>query len=168
MTSASIAGIAVSTFTGAQFIGRLLGDRVAARFGARQVVFFGSLIAIFGLSTAILGRNEIAAVIGFGLFGLGISCIAPLMLSAAGAVDPQNFGRNIGIVNCIGYSGMLIAPAAITTIINFAGLGYLMYFPLVMIGLLATFAPMLMRAKPKTQPPRSGAKVLNQAPRHGS
>nr|WP_256658567.1 MFS transporter [Pseudomonas sp. WPR_5_2] len=149
MTTASIAGIAVSTFTGAEFIGRMLGDRLAGHFGPRQVVFVGSLIAISGLSLSILGRSSVTSIAGFGLFGLGISCIAPLMLSAAGAYDPDNCGRNIGIVNCIGYSGMLIAPAAITTIVNYFGLGKLMYFPLGMIGLLAMFAPLLMRGKHK-------------------
>jgi MFS family permease len=161
MTTASLAGIAVSTFTGAEFIGRMLGDRLAGRFGPRQVVFVGSLIAIAGLSLSILGRSSATSVAGFGLFGLGISCIAPLMLSAAGAFDPNNFGRNIGIVNCIGYSGMLIAPAAITTIVNYFGLEKLMYFPLVMIGLLATFAPVLMRGKHKFPAPKVQCKTVN-------
>jgi MFS family permease len=165
MTTASLAGIAVSTFTGAEFIGRVLGDRLAGRFGPRQVVFVGSLIAITGLSLSILGRSSPTSIAGFGLFGLGISCIAPLMLSAAGAFDPDNFGRNIGIVNCIGYSGMLIAPAAITTIVNYYGLEKLMYFPLVMIGLLATFAPVLMRGKHKLPTTKIQCKMISRTSR---
>lgn len=148
-TTAALAGIAVSTFTGAEFIGRFLGDRLAARFGSLQTVFCSSLIALIGLVVAMLGGSAGASIAGFGLFGLGLSCIAPLLLSNAGRMDPANAGRNIGIVNCIGYSGMLVAPAAITLIVNAFGLGALMYLPMAMMVLLATFGPPLMKQSPK-------------------
>lgn len=71
------------------------------------------------------------------------------MISAAGRRDPKHAGRNIGTVNCIGFSGMLVGPAAITVIVSNFGISKLMFFPLIMLGLLATFGPLLMRA-PKT------------------
>jgi MFS family permease len=100
--------------------------------------------------------NAILGTVGFALFGLGLSCIAPLMVSAAGRKDPQNAGRNIGIVNSIGFSGMLMGPAAITLIVSHFGLGSVMFLPLIMLGLLAVFGPMLMggsrREEVKTPP----------------
>jgi MFS family permease len=78
------------------------------------------------------------------------------MVSAAGRKDPQNAGRNIGIVNSIGFSGMLMGPAAITLIVSHFGLGSVMFLPLIMLGLLAVFGPMLMggsrREEVKTPP----------------
>lgn len=59
----------------------------------------------------------------------------------------------IGIVNGIGFSGILIGSAAITIIVGRFGLESLMYFPLILLGLLAVFGPMLVRTgTPKTQP----------------
>lgn len=148
-TTTSTAGMAVSIFVGAAFIGRLFGDRLAAAFGNAQVVFGCGSICVLGMTLTIVGGTAVTGIIGFALFGLGLSCIAPLMISAAGRRDPTHAGRNIGIVNCIGFSGMLVGPAAITVIVSNFGLSTLMFFPLTMLGLLATFGPLLMRA-PKT------------------
>jgi MFS family permease len=145
-TSTSTAGMAVSIFVGAAFIGRLFGDRLAATFGNAQVVFACGTVCVLGMTLTIVGGTAVTGILGFALFGLGLSCIAPLMISAAGRRDPQHAGRNIGIVNCIGFSGMLVGPAAITVIVSHFGLDSLMFFPLIMLGLLATFGPLLMRA----------------------
>ena len=148
-TTTSTAGMAVSVFVGAAFVGRLFGDRLAAAFGNSQVVFGCGTLCVLGMIITIVGGTAVTGIVGFALFGLGLSCIAPLMISAAGRRDPQHAGRNIGIVNCIGFSGMLVGPAAITVIVSNFGLGRLMFFPLIMLGLLATFGPLLTRT-PKT------------------
>lgn len=148
-TTTSTAGMAVSIFVGAAFIGRLFGDRLAAAFGNSQVVFGCGTLCVLGMTITIVGGTVVTGIIGFALFGLGLSCIAPLMISAAGRRDPKRAGRNIGIVNSIGFSGMLVGPAAITVIVSNFGLSTLMYFPLVILGLLATFGPLLMRT-PRT------------------
>jgi MFS family permease len=159
-TSTSTAGMAVSIFVGAAFIGRLFGDRLAATFGNAQVVFGCGAVCVLGMLITIIGGTAVTGIIGFALFGLGLSCIAPLMISAAGRRDPKHAGRNIGIVNCIGVSGMLVGPAAITVIVSNFGLSSLMFFPLIMLALLATFGPLLMRA-PKKPVTRVKASVKN-------
>lgn len=148
-TTTSMAGMAVSIFVGAAFVGRLFGDRLAAAFGNAQVVFGCGTVCVLGMIITIIGGTAVTGIVGFALFGLGLSCIAPLMISAAGRRDPKHAGRNIGTVNCIGFSGMLVGPAAITVIVSNFGISKLMFFPLIMLGLLATFGPLLMRA-PKT------------------
>jgi hypothetical protein len=46
-----------------------------------------------------------------------------------------------------------MGPAAITVIVGQFGLESLMYFPLILLGLLAVFGPMLVRTgTPKAQP----------------
>lgn len=143
--STSFAGMAVSIFVGSITFGRLFGDKLAARFGNARVVGSCGLICVVGMLVTINGHNAIAGTIGLALFGLGLSCIAPLMVSAAGRKDSLNAGRNIGIVNGIGFSGMLMGPAAITLIVSHFGLGSVMFLPLIMLGLLGAFGPMLMR-----------------------
>lgn len=59
----------------------------------------------------------------------------------------------IGIVKGIGFSGIFIGSAAITIIVGRFGLESLMYFPLILLGLLAVFGPMPVRTgTPKAQP----------------
>jgi len=144
-TPVSTAGMAVSLFIGAECLGRLVGDRLAERIGASKVVFLSALLSIGGLLLTTIGHSVTTSLIGFALFGLGLSCIAPLMLSSAGRKDPLNAGRNIGIVNSIGYSGMLVAPAAITTVVSYLGMERLLFFPMVLLLPLALLGPLLMR-----------------------
>ncbi|MHC8380723.1 MFS transporter [Pseudomonas sp. LB3P14] len=157
-TTTSTAGMAVSIFVGAAFVGRLFGDRLAAAFGNSQVVFGCGTVCVLGMIITIVGGTAVTGIIGFALFGLGLSCIAPLMISAAGRRDPKHAGRNIGIVNCIGFSGMLVGPAVITVIVSNFGLSTLMFFPLIMLGLLATFGPLLMRTPKPASTVKQSAK----------
>jgi MFS family permease len=151
--STSFGGVAVSVFIGAVTFGRLFGDKLAGRFGNARVIGGSGVLCVAGTLLTILGASAGAGIVGFALFGLGLSCIAPLMVSSAGRKDPENAGRNIGIVNGIGFSGMLMGPAAITVIVGQFGLESLMYFPLILLGLLAVFGPMLVRTgTPKAQP----------------
>lgn len=145
-TSTATAAMAISFFTGAQFLGRIVGDHLAAWMGQARLVLVCGVCAVLGLLAAIFGGSLIMGIIGFALFGLGLSCIAPMMLSSAGRRDPANAGRNIGIVNGIGFTGMLAAPALLSLIVNTFGIGKLLYIPLVLLGILAIFGPQLMQS----------------------
>jgi len=146
MTPAA-AGLAISFFTGAGFIGRLFGDRLAEWMGSARMVLVCGLIAISGSLAGIIANNAMMGTLAFTLIGLGLSCIPPLMLSSAGRRDPDNAGRNIGIVNGLGFSGILIAPASLSLVVNAFGISRLLYVPLVLLGLLTIFGPLLMRER---------------------
>lgn len=140
----ALAGVAVSIFVGAEMVGRVFGDRLAQFFGRASVVMASGLLAIGGLATTMLIGTSISALVGLATLGLGLSSIAPLMLSSAGRADPANAGRNIGIVNAIGYSGNIVSPATITFVVGVFGLERLMAFPLIMLLPLAFLGPILM------------------------
>jgi MFS family permease len=141
----SIAGIAVSIFIGTEAVGRIFVDRLAQRFGRPALVFVSGLLAVFGLILAVVVNEPGASLVGFGALGLAMSSIAPLMFSSAGRADAGNAGRNIGIMNSIGYSANLVSPAVITLVVLHFGLHRLLLFPLVMMLPLALFGPVLMR-----------------------
>jgi len=150
-TTPAAAGLAISFFTGAGFIGRLFGDRLAEWMGSARMVLMSGLIAISGSMVGMIASNAAVGMLAFTLLGLGLSCIPPLMLSSAGRRDPANAGHNIGIVNGIGFSGLLIAPASLSLMVNTFGIGRLLYIPLVLLGLLTIFGPLLMRERaPRT------------------
>ena len=142
----SVAGIAVSIFIGTEALGRVFVDRLAQRYGRPALVFGSGLLAISGLVLAIAVNAPVASLIGFGALGLAMSSIAPLMFSSAGRADAANAGRNIGIMNSIGYSANLVSPAVITLVVLHFGLHRLLLFPLVMMLPLPLFGPLLMKA----------------------
>lgn len=148
-TTASFAASAVTVYSGAQFIGRLFGDRLAEFFGARVIVGASGGIGCAGALLAMLGGTPTLAIVGFALLGLGLSAMAPLMLSAAGRRDPANAGRNIGIVNALGYGGMLVGPAAITVVVEAFGIDRMPALPAALLLLIAIFGPVLMRTVPR-------------------
>ncbi|WCG84658.1 MFS transporter [Pectobacterium sp. A5351] len=142
--SVSLAGVAVSVFIGAECFGRLVGDRLAEKLGAPQMVFWSGVTSVIGLLLVSIGNSAFIGIIGLALTGLGLACITPLMLSSAGRKDTENAGRNIGIVNCIGYTGMLVGPITITAVVGYFSLSWLMLFPAALMALLTIFGPMLM------------------------
>ncbi|MDE1166667.1 MAG: MFS transporter [Pseudomonas sp.] len=158
--SISTAGLAISLFTGAGFIGRITGDRLAELIGVARMLLCCGLTAIAGICLATLSSTPLLAMGGFALLGLGLSCIAPLMLSSAGRKDPANAGRNVGIVNGIGFSGLLGGPAAYSLVVSTFGIHALFYIPLVLISLLTLLGPLLMKVRPQhSKPPRNGASI---------
>jgi MFS family permease len=142
----SMAGIAVSIFIGTEALGRVFVDRLAQRYGRPALVLISGILAISGLVLAIAVNAPVASLIGFGALGLAMSSIAPLMFSSAGRADAANAGRNIGIMNSIGYSANLVSPAVITLVVLHFGLHRLLLFPLVMMLPLPLFGPLLMKA----------------------
>ncbi|WP_063756766.1 MFS transporter [Streptomyces sp. NRRL F-5135] len=147
---AALAATGVSLYSGAQFVGRLFGDRLANRFGARVVVGASGVIGAAGALVALSAATTFLALTGFVLMGLGLSCMAPLMLSAAGRYDPANAGRNIGLVNAVGFCGMLVGPAAITLVVDAFGIRWMPVLSVLLLGLIALCGPLLMRTASTT------------------
>ncbi|MFJ8902323.1 MFS transporter [Streptomyces sp. NPDC102370] len=111
--STSTAAFAYGTFAAAMTIGRLLGDRVVARFGSMAVLRHGALTAAVGITLVALGPWMWTAFAGWALFGLGLSGTVPQLFSAAGHADPAAAGANVSRVAGLGYVGMLAGPAVI-------------------------------------------------------
>jgi len=79
------------------------------------------------------------------------------VLASAGRVDPANSGRNIGMVNGLGYAGIIAGPAAITVLVEAAGLRWLPLLPCALMLVLTSAAPLLMRAAPRYRNTSQGA-----------
>ncbi|QTD95871.1 MFS transporter [Streptomyces cyanogenus] len=121
---ASTAAFGYGTFAAAMTIGRLLADRVAARFGAMAVLRYGSATAAVGITIAALAPSTWAAFVGWALFGLGLSGCIPQLFSAAGHADPAAAGSNVSRVAGLGYLGMLAGPAVIGWLTHLTALNH--------------------------------------------
>jgi hypothetical protein len=112
-----------AAFSVAMAATRLAGDRVATALGSPAVMRLGCGVAVAGFALAVLVPSGIAGVIGFGLVGLGIGNISPLVFSAAARVPGIAASHSVPAVVGLGYVGFLLGPVAIGAIAQNAGLG---------------------------------------------
>ncbi|MET8051892.1 MFS transporter [Streptosporangium sp. NPDC005286] len=112
-SSDGFAAAAYAAFSIMMTAGRFAGDRLAAWLGPVNLVRACGALAASGLGVALLADHQVAAVIGFGCFGAGLSCIVPQVFSAAGRRDPARAGQALARVSSLGYVGFLTGPVLI-------------------------------------------------------
>ncbi|WP_017541885.1 MFS transporter [Nocardiopsis halophila] len=134
--SDAVAAAGFAVFSAAMAAGRLVGDRLSARFGPVALVRGCGLLAAGGLGLALAVPLPAVALCGFALMGAGLSCIVPQIFSAATSYDPARAGRNLGLVAAAGYVGLLSGPVAIGAIAHLWELRAALAVP----ALLALFA----------------------------
>jgi MFS family permease len=132
-TSAGFAALGYAAFSVAMAVGRLFGDRLAARFGPAWLVRAGGLVAAVGLAAALISAEPVGGVIGFALFGAGLSSTFPQLLSAAGNVATSRSGRAIARVAGIGYLGLLGGPVVVGGCASLVGLRLAFGVPVILM-----------------------------------
>lgn len=121
---ASVAAFAYGTFAATMTIGRLLADRLVARFGPMAILRYGAATAAVGITVVAFSPWMWAAFLGWALFGLGLSGCVPQLFSAAGHADPAAAGANVSRVAGLGYVGMLAGPAVIGWLTHLVALNH--------------------------------------------
>ena len=145
-TTAGFAALAFAAFSVMMTVGRLLGDRLAAALGPVLLVRISGIVASVGMAAALLINQPVAAVIGFGCLGAGMSSIAPQVYSAAGNRDPARAGQALSQVVSMGYAGFLIGPILIGGASTIVGLPRALGIPSVLVLLVAAGATALRPA----------------------
>ena len=133
-TEASLAAVGFAAFSLTMATGRLTGDTVVRSLGRVPVVRWGSAIAMAGVLLASFSTGPYPAIVGFGLVGLGLSNIVPILFSAAGYLSPRSPGQGIAAVTTTGYFGFLVGPPVIGLLAQFISLAGA--FQLLAAGLL--------------------------------
>ena len=144
---ASAAGMGIVFFSIAMTLGRLLGDGIVARLGARVVVTLGSLIAISGFLISLSLPYWQTALLGYALIGIGCSNIVPIMFSAAGKQNVMPGPLAITAVSSLGYIGVLSGPAIVGFGAEIAGLPAALY-GVVLLVVLALLLSKRVRLTP--------------------
>nr|WP_229238244.1 MFS transporter [Dyella amyloliquefaciens] len=111
--AAASAGFGYACFSVAMALGRLMGDRLIARFGPVWAVRTGAALAVAGFLVVAWAPGALAALGGFVLIGLGASNIVPVMFSAAGRLPGTPPAIAIATATTLGYAGLLSGPALI-------------------------------------------------------
>jgi MFS family permease len=149
-TSAGVAAAGLAAFSVTMAAGRLVGDRLAVRFGSVRLVRGSGLVAGLGLGAGLLIGTPAAGVAGFALLGAGLACIFPQIVSSAVRLDPSRAGRNIGRIAAVAYSGLLGGPVVIGAAASGIGLRDALLIPAGLALLVAAAAGVL---SPHQAPP---------------
>jgi len=118
---ASTAALTVSIFSVSMAAARFGGDRLVNRLGPVIAVRLAGLCATVGALTVLLSHNIGLVVTGFGLLGIGIAIIVPLVFAAAARIGDHP-GRSLAGVAGIAYGSGLVAPGVIGAIAHVSSL----------------------------------------------
>jgi MFS family permease len=133
-TAASAAAFAL--YSAAMMTGRLAGDRLTAAFGAPTVVRAGAVAASAGLLTGVANSSTPWALVGWAVFGLGLSSTIPSLITAAGVGGPQA----VATVAVTGYLGLLAGPALIGALASVTSLSTALLLPALLAAAVAALS----------------------------
>lgn len=142
---ASVAALAFGAFSLTMTVGRFAADRVSSALGPVAVVRYGTLIAAAGMATVVVSPWLPTTLLGWALFGLGLSGCVPQIFTAAGNLGAGAAGANMSRVVGMGYIGFLAGPATIGWLTHLVPLTVAMVVPLVCVLVAARFAGIVDR-----------------------
>jgi MFS family permease len=133
------AGLGYAAFALTMTVGRLTGDAIVRRVGAKRVIVWGGLTAAAGLALATLVPAWEAALIGYALVGAGCSNIVPVLYTAVGKQTLMPESIAIPAITTLGYAGILAGPALIGFIAHGSSLNLaFMLVALLLLGVAAS------------------------------
>ena len=137
-SSAAVAALAYSFFTGGMTVGRLAGDWINERIGPVALLRGGALLTGLPLAAVLLIGHPVAALLGLFLVGLGVANGVPLMFSAAGRQPDTPPGPGIAAVSSMGSMGFLAGPPLIGLMADAVSLPWALAS--LILGAVAVFA----------------------------
>ncbi|NUT83962.1 MULTISPECIES: MFS transporter [Pseudomonas] len=132
------AGLGYAAFALTMTVGRLTGDSVVHRLGAKRVIIYGGSIAAAGFLLATLAPMWQAALLGYALVGAGCSNIVPVLYTAVGKQTLMPEAIAVPAITTIGYAGILAGPALIGFVAHGSSLSFA--FGLIAMSLVAVAA----------------------------
>jgi MFS family permease len=139
--TAALGAIAYAVFSIAMGAGRLLTDRLWARWGAGGLLRRSGALAALGFAVGLIAGTVPAAIAGFVALGLGLAGVIPTLFRAGADQPGVSTGPALAAVSSLGYLGFLAGPPMIGAIAQVTSLR-LACGVLVLAGLVVlTLAP---------------------------
>lgn len=107
---AAVAATGFIAMVGAQFVGRLVGDRCVDRFGQRAVARAGGLLTAVGMGAALAFPSVPGTLVGLAAAGLGTATLVPAAMHAADALPGLRPGTGLTVVSWLMRLGFLLSP----------------------------------------------------------
>lgn len=147
--STSAAGIGLTVLLGAQFIGRIVGDRFIDRVGNTPALVTSLIVIAAGLITAAWAPWAALTLAGLALAGLGCAITVPLAFAGADALPGLKAHAGVTWVNWIMRAATITLTPAIGGITTLASLPV----AITAVSLIALLA-LAAQARPSNRGPR--------------
>ncbi|MFJ8193328.1 MFS transporter [Streptomyces sp. NPDC096094] len=120
--SVALAASGYVALVGAQFVGRLIGDRLVDRFGQRAVARSGALVAAAGMGLALAVPTVPGTILGFAAAGFGVATLVPAAMHEADELPGLKPGSGLTIVSWLMRLGFLLSPPIVGLIADASSL----------------------------------------------
>ena len=115
-SAAAVAAWGFIALVGAQFIGRMIGDRLVDRFGQRTVARAGGVIVAVGMGTALAVPTVPGTILGFAAAGFGVATLVPAAMHEADELPGLKPGTGLTVVSWLMRLGFLFSPPIVGAI----------------------------------------------------
>lgn len=139
-SDAALAGLGYSLFALTLALGRFVGDRLKARFGAVSLARVCGVLALAGILVVVTSPAHYVTLIGFALVGLGASVGFPLAVTAAASLTDRPAASSVAVLSFVALIGFLVGPPLIGFVAEVGGLrvGIAMLLPGLVLSLVLT------------------------------
>jgi MFS family permease len=120
--TAALGAIAYAVFSLGMGFGRLLTDRLWARWGADGLLRRSGALAAVGFAAGLAAGTAGTAIAGFLALGLGLAGVIPTLFRAGADQPGVSTGPALAAVSSLGYLGFLAGPPIIGGLAQFTSL----------------------------------------------
>lgn len=120
--SAALGAIAYAAFSVAMGGGRLVADRLWARWGSVGLLRRSGALAGVGLAVGLIPGTAPMAILGFAALGLGLAGVVPTLFRAGAGEPGVSTGPALAVVSSFGYLGFLAGPPLIGAVAQLTSL----------------------------------------------
>jgi predicted MFS family arabinose efflux permease len=108
--SAALGAVAYAVFSIAMGMGRLIADRLWARWGSAGLLRRCGALAGLGFAAGLAPGTAPAAIAGFAALGLGLAGVVPTLFRSGADEPGVSTGPALAVVSSLGYLGFLAGP----------------------------------------------------------
>lgn len=142
--SLQVAGL--FAFSALMALARFMGDGGRDKYGDKRMMMIGAFTSLLGIAMILTVLHPYVVILGFGLVGLGLANVVPIVYSLAGNYPGVQPGVGIAAATTIGYTGFMAGPP----LIGFLADAFDLRFALGCLGaLFVVMAILVLAYKPK-------------------
>ncbi|QJW35307.1 MFS transporter [Cellulosimicrobium protaetiae] len=150
---ATIAAAGFVALVGAQFVGRLVGDRLVDRFGQRAVARTGGVLVALGTGLALAFPSVPGTIAGFAAAGFGVATLVPAAMQQADELPGLRAGTGLTLVSWLMRLGFLLSPPIVGLVADAASLrAGLLVLPLAGVVVVLLAGVLAPRRRPAARP----------------
>jgi MFS family permease len=109
----AIAASGYIAMVAAQFVGRMIGDRLVDRFGERAVALAGGFITAAGMGVALAFPSIPGTIAGFAAAGFGVATLVPAAMHGADQLPGLRPGTGLTAVTWLMRIGFVSSPPVV-------------------------------------------------------